>query len=105
MSPEFVKLVLFILMACTAMAGFVVWSAVLASLRQDHRATWERLGRPSSVANSSLQSSWDVIRFVFSGQHRTLKDPRLNRLVRFSILNTSMMILLLVGFTIVDWGS
>ena len=47
-------------------------------LRTSHNQRWANLGGPRLALTKSLGAEISVIRFLFSGEYRSLEDPALN---------------------------
>ena len=62
-----------------------VWLATyvwfLHYLRRLHFQTWKALGSPSLFLNNTPSNTWNLLRFVWSAQHRSLGDTNLTMAV------------------------
>lgn len=59
-------------------ASYAISAWFLRYLKRAHTQTWEELGSPSAFLNNTIANSWKVSRFVWSGQHKNLADPKLS---------------------------
>ena len=62
--------------------GILNWK-VLKILKEIHPKTWEELGKPSLLANNSIQNNFQVLKFISKKQYLALGDERLNRICNF----------------------
>ena len=69
-----------ILLTVSCAIGLGLHAAFLRRLRDRHRQIWESLGRPSLVANNSIENSVATLRYLFRGSFKELPDPQLRAL-------------------------
>lgn len=96
-------LVVFLLLLAVMILGAVLYSRLLALLRDRHSEAWKTLGSPTLVANNTLRNSLAMWRFVFLGQHRRLVDKEVDGLagwLRWLGYGALVLWLFLVSFRI-----
>lgn len=66
----------FIVLGVACGIGLALHAAFLRRLRQRHEDTWDSLGRPSLIANNSIENSIKTLRYLFGGHFKELPDPQ-----------------------------
>jgi hypothetical protein len=67
-------LIVWIILFCAAIVGLFLISGFFQLLRKKHFGEWERLGKPSLVANNSPQVSLTFLNYLRRSEYLRLND-------------------------------
>jgi len=87
---------LFAVLFCMVLVWFALVALLFAALRARHSPTYMALGRSSLFANT-VNTSFQLLRFLLQRNYRGLNDPPLQRLCNFMVAFLFAYVVLFFG--------